>query len=352
MATIDEFKAIANGDQLDDGYFNDSTGYLLKQIALTDLGLSQADLTSRTLSSSTDVDDVNTTAYYAVISGTAYVADGFDDFLGASWTSDARWTLQTTGTATQNNVISSGVGLLNMSNTGSGTVTATSDGVSGVDLKTFANDVVVEIDFGNCQGSQFAGNFGVQWDLRIGSTALVSESATISGAPTTSAEFNNKIFRLYFDYSAETVRVFVDGVEDGASPVNISGEANWEIVFYVSKNASSNSSDTVKMEVDYVRYLICDGTTIDFVTSNNSISSGKAVCSANAEVTNYITTSQAYLSTNSGTNYQSYTNDYVFNLSNVGTVLKHKVTFTKPSGFTADGTDCMPYIDHLYAWVF
>lgn len=347
MVTRDEFAAINDGDQLDDGYFNGINNKLWVSLIKTDINvfvqhaqsIVKSDEVLWTSLSSTlsngAIDETNSTA---LVGGAAdnskaiYFCTKFDDFEDASIDS-TKWSTSTAGEGT---VTESG-GFINayagdlLAAPETGTATVISDGSSGLDFRSFSGNSEVVFYYEITDSSTGNGTTTTQIQISNGTTHV---DTTLTGSG---------YARIIFNKTGETCDIYAD---DGASllqnDLDISSvTTNWYIRLSCFGNVPSNpgtATSRIKLqEIGYVDGSTGSSTAIFTDTAASTTATGLAVI----ETSNTTSTPVIGFSADSGANFVTDSNENLINTSNTGTGIQFRITGDHPTTISATSKNIM-----------
>lgn len=259
----------------------------------------------------------------------AKLLDGFDD--GSINTNI--WTTATAGTGTA----TEGSGALNL-NSGNSSASAISDGVSGIDFKTFSGDSEFVIHF----ASQSATSSGatIKYQISNGSTHVDVHSRTATASPPDQWQ---DTFKVKIDKSAEEAFLSLNGAAFGGAIDISSVTTNWYLRIVVTASAGS----TMNAQTYFVGYVDGDGSTVDYVTASKTFGSTKTAGILTWDYSDDDSDVSGNLSANGGSNYTTATKNVWTTIGTSGTSGKLKLTMTTPS--TIDATSSSSDIHELKA---
>lgn len=280
-----------------------------------------------------EYDSSNTTMFTPDPDGTAniyYAATIVDEFDDASVDSNI-WTSSTTGTSTITESSGSLTCASSQSGGTAGTATATADQANATDYKAATADSEVLM---NCAfGSSTSGTASSDARLEITDTSsavillrMQSVNGSTPGNP-------GGYVRMVFDKSGQEVHVYVDGVEDGSSPFDLSSLSNYYIRM-VAGASTSGGGDTASasMGSTFLREVVGDGNSKVFQTlaTTHGSTITNAILVSNTDSSNLNGGSVSYkISADNGANFEAVTLNEIHNFTNTGTQLIIQLTFTE-----------------------
>lgn len=334
MAELDSFSFVADGDQLDDGYFNGITNFYSKQLITNTLNnlinseeLSYENFKYDTFTDFTKIDTSNSDGCWYV-GGFAFCT-AFDNFDGAS-IDTTKWTNSVWVIA--NDVITHSA----TANGSTSTATIISDGTSGLDFKSFSGNSECFLHFRKIYLSTDGGTAQAQLKIQLSDGTTHVDLVSYSAPTGSSTSYTDKSFNLVINKSGSTVDVYVDGTLD-QNDVDISSlGSNWylRIYSYATESGSVNNA-VVDNQVECVGYIDGSSGNITFVSTGTSTSNVDVVPYAVFTENNGGSLSVS-VSGDGGSNYTSATNGELVKISVSGSSLVFKVVGAKQT--TVDAT--------------
>lgn len=321
MATRDNVARVADGDQLDDGYFNEIFEFVFTQT------LNNAIAASRTTDDDeklvyiaeadldTNADTSNSTCLWkSSADGGVYFVDNVDDFNDASintsiWTATANTGGDTPG-ATVTESGSGTTGALNITlddDGGSPNANVIANGASATDYKALSGDSVILVDFSGEAYDSF-------FQLSDGSNHVTLFQV---------ADGTRRTFKIVIDKSDESCDYYANADDTVATTSNIdlSTLSNYYLRILCTSGTPA-FAETLK--IHQVGHLTGAAGSSIYFSDGDTITSA-SVGLAEMRTTGQSTTYTKELSLNGGTNYTT-TNDFAILNATAGTDLRFKVT--------------------------
>ncbi len=335
MVERDNISNVSDGDQLNEGYFNDTVSFLLVQDIVQNLNNLKQDMTTNRVRTPdinfidelgidrTDIDDGNTDASLIdvgnVSSGskqsfwgamTIYDDMNDDSFNTTNWGTGGNPTISTSesGGGTGNNEVSFGRATQNAT-TGSIRIWA-----KAKNFKAGAKDATIYIKVYSTVGTV---------KLRMYDIAGTSSIELANSA-------GNTLHRIEIDFSAGTCDIYTNEADTPvAVDVDISSLAEWCVGVRSDHGPASPNVGAYYMR--YIDTITTQDIVVDSVTADDTVDT--MIIHTTKDVTDGSVVLK--LSANNGSNYDTVTEDLIDNIANTGTQPKAKIEITSTATQTA-----------------